>query len=158
MQSNPDPPPVPPAPAPAPRPYHSWFVTLVAASGFSAAHFGNASQVPDSILTLANTTTPWTMCAVLAQSPLDGAKVYKCFSNVDITAHVPRIFARVLELRVHHWPYTFPSLAPTTAYQPLQLGPRWLYLGALESLAVAMECSVIAGRNAALTIAHAHSR
>ncbi len=79
---------------------------MVAAAGFNPAAFPGhkGKTIPDSILTTANTTTAWTVCAILAKSPLDAANIYKCFSNTDISLQVPTLFADVKEVLVHHWP------------------------------------------------------
>lgn len=90
---------------------------------------------------------------MLARSPLpDKANIYKCFSNVDISALVPRLFIDVSDTFVHLWPYTFPDLSPTLNYQPVLLDRAVISLNTLESVAVAMEESVVSGRNAALLL------
>lgn len=142
--------------------YHHWWVTLVAADGLNPAYFGlsNSSQVPDSILTTqsASLTTPWTMCSVMAKG-LGAAKIYKCFSNEDVSSEIPQLFLGVSETFVQYWPQTFPQLVPgVDSFQPIQLTSAAsgsipvLYLNTMESVAVAMEGSVIAGKNAAKLI------
>jgi len=136
------------------RPYHHWYVTLVAATSFNRSHFKTSSEVPDSLLTTSSTTSDWTMCSILAQGS-DLQNIYKCFSNVDISSLVQSnstLFVDVKDSLVHHWPMTFPSMTPNAAFQPLQEGNIY-NLNAMESVAVAMEGSVIAGKNIAQLIA-----
>ena len=85
----------------------------------------------------------------------DNTSYYKMFSNSDITVLLPQIFKGVVSSRVQHWPYTFPHFTVTskTELQPLKLDSGIFYLNAMESVASAMETSVIAARNAALLVA-----
>lgn len=138
---------------PPSRSYHHWWVTLVAASALEPTYFGlpKKNVVADTILTTQNATVNWTMCSVLDKAP-DGAKVYKCFSNADISLELPRLFHGLLEWRTHYWDQTFPDLAPpssSSSYQPVLLGPNVYYLNAIESVGVAMEAGVVAGKNVA---------
>ena len=142
-----------PFPQLLPRVFHHWWVTLVGAKGFNASYFGaGESEVPDSILTLANATVPWTTCAVIAKG--NETKIYKCFSNADISALVEtQLFEGVLEVHTHLFQHTFPQMVPGTAsFQPVVLDNGVIYTGALESVAVARECGIISGYNAARII------
>ncbi len=93
------------------------------------------------------------MCAVLARGT-DNCNIYKCFSNIDIRSLLPTLFTSPRpDAYVHLWPATFPDLSPLTgAYQPFTLARGLFSLGAMESVAVAMEAAVISGRNAAILI------
>ena len=62
------------------------------------------------------------------------------------------IFVNPQFSHVEAWPYTFPSLEPTTQYQPVTLSPRLYNLNAIETVASAMEGSVLAARNIAQLI------
>jgi hypothetical protein len=135
------------------RSYHHWWVTLVGARRFNGAYFGASAgeEVADSILTLANSTAPWTTCAVIAKG--NATNVYKCFSNADISALAEtQLFEGVVEVHTHFFEHTFPQMVPGGSFQPVVLGNGVVYTGALESVAVAMECGIISGYNAARLI------
>ncbi len=135
------------------RTYHHWWVTLVGARGLNGSYFGVAAgmEVPDSILTLANATVPWTTCAVIAKGNL--TNVYKCFSNADISVSAQtQLFEGVVEVHSHFFEHTFPQMVPKGSFQPVVLPNGVIYTGALESVAVAMECGIISGYNAAKMI------
>lgn len=97
----------------------------------------------------------------MAELP-DGTKIFKMFSNEDVTSFLDDIFVDPStdpkDLVVQHWNYTFPYLTPkntTNMFQPIFLSEKsktLIYLNALESTASAMETSIIAGRNAALIL------
>jgi hypothetical protein len=130
-----------------PRLYRHWWVTLVAASSFNSSFFGESSsfQVPDALLTLANATlSPFVTCAVIAKGRT--RNVYKCFSNEDLTGTTQFLFSNITE---HHVFCKKQFLSPTSSFQPIVLPLNVVYLSAMESVAVAMEGSVIAGKNAA---------
>jgi hypothetical protein len=135
------------------RAYHHWWVTLVGAQSFSRSYFGTgATAPPDSILTLANATVPWTTCAAIAKG--NETNIYKCFSNADISALVEtQLFEGVVEVHTHFFEHTFPQMVPGNSdFQPVVLDNGVIYTGALESVAVAMECGIISGYNAARLI------
>ncbi|KAL6079602.1 Prenylcysteine oxidase-like [Balamuthia mandrillaris] len=138
-----------------PRPYVHWFVTMVQSSGLNATYFGKAKteQVPDSILTTGNSTAPFVVVSIQAQ-PDPTTKIYKIFSNEDVSDRLNSIFVNVTNHVVQHWNYTFPVYKAMNDddYQPIVLHDNLFYLNAMESVATAMECSVIAGRNIALLI------
>lgn len=51
-----------------------------------------------------------------------GQIIYKIFSNVNITkSELSKIFVNMTNTLTQHWPYTFPDMAPTQTYQPVQL-------------------------------------
>ncbi len=137
-------------PTVAPRLYRHWWVTLVAAESFSRSYFGVTSEVPDSLLTLANSSADFVTCAVIAKGTT--RKVYKCFSNLDISSHVEDLFSNVSESFVHLFDLTFPLMTPNPHYQPVLLANNLIYVSGMESVAVAMEGSVISGKNAAKVI------
>jgi hypothetical protein len=129
------------------RTYHHWYVTLVSAMGFSPSFF-NQSNPPDSILTTKNATSKFTTCAIIARGT-ENRKVYKCFSNVQLeNMYLETLFEGLYESYAHFWPQTFPEMIPNTKFQPIQMNGVY-YLNAMESVAVAMEGSVIAGKNVA---------
>merc|ERR1719174_2478293 len=147
-----------------PRAYRHWFVTVVCARGGLAPEFfgypasHNLSWVQN-VLTTQNTSSSVPFNVVqLETTPLaDGSAYWKLFSNADVTSHLDHIFRGVFENEtvVQHWPYTFPLLHPVSAstpsgYQSLEPMQNFFYLNAIESVSTAMECSVLAGRNAAL--------
>ena len=83
---------------------------------------------------------------------LESRKIYKCFSNVNIDSILPSLFDGVKESYTHLWEYTFPQMRPNSDFQPLRLNGVF-YLSTMESVAVAMEGSVISGKNVATLIA-----
>jgi len=128
------------------------YVTHVQALGLDPLYFGldEGTEVPDSILTTPDSQLPFTIIGIEDPSlTVEGAKIYKIFSNSDITPVLEDIFIDVTDSHVHLWEYTFPNLIPTTEYQPIELASNLLYLNTMESTVTAMEGSVIAGRNAA---------
>jgi prenylcysteine oxidase / farnesylcysteine lyase len=158
------------------REFEHWYVTVVRAAAVDPAYFGlpPTATVPENVLTKAG-------CASASGSPCpfnviqlevslaQGDNVYKLFSNTDVQADLDHIFQGVSHVHVQHWPFTFPKLKPVavpsaagsaavSGYQPIVLhdegsGGGILYLNTMESVASAMEGSVIAGRNAAMLIA-----
>ena len=80
--------------------------------------------------------------------------------DADLSQDIEKIFEHPVanETTVQHWPFTFPVLRPGEEYQPVEIdlleggGGGVLYLNAMESVAAAMEGSVIAARNVALKI------
>lgn len=115
----------------------------------------------------AHTTHTHTLTFTLLTDPATNISIYKIFANAAIDEDTLRhkIFLNVTETHTQYWPFTFLDLTPPPAasisagsssgagYQPLTLFPRVLYLSPIESVASAMECSVIAGRNAAMLLA-----
>jgi hypothetical protein len=93
----------------------------------------------------------------------DGTGLWKLFSNDDVRPHLTSIFLGLstdpADTVVQHWNYTFPVLSPVNgsagapSYQPISLADGVWYVNAMESVASAMEGSIIAGRNLALTLA-----
>jgi len=116
--------------------------------------------MPDNILTTQSAvpTTPFNVLQ-LETSLRNGENIYKLFSNQDLEEEIPRIFTNVTHVRTQDWPYTFPHLdpikpsdtsaSPPKAYQPIILSDGIYYLNTMESVASAMEGSVIAARNVA---------
>ena len=134
------------------RTYHHWWVTMVASSGFNASYFGlpATSTIADSLLTTQNSSSSWTTCAVLAKGN-NATKIFKCFSNRDISPELDQLFMGPgVDHVSQYWGHTFPNMVPgVESFQPIELAPRIYYLNTMESVAVAMEGSVIAGRNVA---------
>jgi len=137
----------------AKRAYQHWFVTLTLAKSVNPAYFGNIAKMPDNIMTTYNSTAPFVVLYPVAQAK-SGLIVYKTFSNEDIQHLLNDIYIGVQDHFVQVWPFTFPDLSPQSAYQPIIWAPNLYYISGMDSVATAMECSTIAGRNAALLIAH----
>lgn len=136
--------------------YHHWWVTLAAADGFSPRYFGlpPTASVPDTIVTPRNSTAPFVVCYIVGQSAAK-KKLYKCFSNQDIASRLNDMYAGLVSSHVQYWPQTFPELrAAAAGFQPVVLGPGLFYTSTMDSIGVAMEASVVAGRNIADLIAH----
>ena len=148
------------------RPFRSWYVTIVAAERLNPTYFGldvNAS-VPDVIFTSsgASRNTNWSAIQVLAKAQLPEwnttQNIYKIFANSNVTSSIPFLFINPVYDYTHHWPFTFPELIPIdnssnlARFQPIILAPALYYLNSMESVASAMEGSVIAGRNAAMLV------
>jgi len=133
------------------RPYVHWFVTLILAKSLNPAYFGNPSTVPDNVFTTGNTTAPFVVVYPVSKSQ-SGLVIFKIFSNEDVESYLNSIFLGVQDHFVQVWPYTFPDLSLQSSFQPVILAPNLYYLGGMESVATAMECSTISGRNAALLI------
>lgn len=153
---------------PKSRPYRHIFVTIVRATGLQPSYFGlgpQDTQKFNNILTSrkANATTPFVVVEQETVLP-DKTELWKLFSNEDVRPHLNQIFVGVStnpsDIIVQSWPYTFPELVPitktsATQYQPLTLDNGIHYINAMESVASAMEGSIIGGRNVALTLAQA---
>jgi prenylcysteine oxidase/farnesylcysteine lyase len=120
------------------------------------AYFGlhdKGAKLPENILTTRDcaSNTPFNVIQLEAALGQDD-NLYKIFSNEDIRPLLPRLFKAVTSVTVQAWPYTFPKLSPVNAggYQPIVLSESGVfYLNTLESVASAMEGSIIAGRNVA---------
>lgn len=126
-------------------------------------------MITENILTTANSSASTPFVVVQQEATLPGGSaLWKLFSNEDVRPQLGEIFAGLAggdeEVVVQRWPYTFPRLVPVAvnasgaaSYQPIDLeagGGRLLYINTMESVASAMEGSIIAGRNAALLLAH----
>jgi len=138
------------------RNYTNWYITLVIAKSLNPSYFNTtADNVSGSILTLQNSTAPFVAIGLQDMTP-DGNGVYKISSNQELDdTLISQIFVGVTNTFRHHWLYTFPilnPLSPGEKYQPIVLADNLLYLNSIESTAVAMGCSVLAGRNLAQII------
>lgn len=128
------------------------YVTHVQATGINPVYFGMEAgeEAPDSILTTPDSTLPFTIIGIEDPSlTVEGAKIYKIFSNTDVSSLLSQMFIDVSDFHVHHWDYTFPHLIETSDFQPILLAPNMFYLNTMESTVTAMEGSVISGRNIA---------
>ena len=143
-----------------PREFTHWYVTVVKARGLSEDYFGSNVSSYTNLLTTENSTAPFNVIQQVTDPTSSGESCYwKLFSNSNISEHLEDIFvgAAVDDVIVQHWPYTFPLLRPTqsarepneTAFQPVTLMEGIVYINGMESLASAMETSIIGGRNAA---------
>jgi len=150
------------------EPYHrrlfmKWIVTHIVAKGINPSFFGEEEgfEVPDTVLTTNDSTLPFTIISIRDKT-IDGTfNIYKIFSNNPVSDFLDKLFLDLQTFQVQEWPYTFPDLKPppsptTTAsrYQPINLFDNSIYyLNGIESLASAMESSIISGRNIATLIA-----
>ena len=144
------------------REFTHWYVTVVKAAGLSEEYFKDARVANfTNMLTTQSSSAPFNVIQQVTDPIEKGQGSYwKLFSNSEIAGELlARIFvdADVNGSIVQHWPYTFPHLTPTqsagdpdkTNFQPLNLMPGMVYVNAMESLASAMETSIIGARNAA---------
>eukprot|EP01113_Clastostelium_recurvatum_P012057 TRINITY_DN16218_c0_g1_i1.p1 TRINITY_DN16218_c0_g1~~TRINITY_DN16218_c0_g1_i1.p1 ORF type:complete len:365 (-),score=58.79 TRINITY_DN16218_c0_g1_i1:116-1210(-) len=138
-----------------PREFVEWHVTLVSASSLNPSYFGMpaGSTVPDLVVATGNSTAPFAVINPMLKAP-SGNTIYKIFSNSDISSLISSIFVGVRASYVHAWPFTFPRLDVVAPghYQPIVLADGLYYVNTIESLASAMECSTLAGRNIAQII------
>ena len=140
------------------RTYVHWYVTLVVAEALNPDYFGR-DPTPDNVYTTHNSTTVFVVVAIEGNDEMaNDSKVYKIFSNGNVQGSVSAMFLGIQQVIVQHWPYTFPDLSPSktnnaTEFQPIVLDNGLYYLSGMESIAVAMECSVTSARNVALLIA-----
>ena len=137
------------------RKFRHWYVTVVRAASVSRAYFNVSDdyQLPDSILTTVSSAqhTPFNVVQLEANLGTND-NLFKIFSNGDVQNVLAEIFVNVSSVTTQFWPYTFPELVPVSSlgqYQPIQLSEGMFYLNTMESVASAMEGSVIAGRNVA---------
>eukprot|EP00659_Diplonema_papillatum_P005790 gene5790-8855_t len=134
------------------RTYHHWYVVYAIAEAADPSYFETSGPVPDAVLTPENTTAPFVQLATRYQLP-SGLKAFEFFSNAPLDDKLNDMFTGLQWNKTIVYPATFPNLAPDPAnYQPNKLHPSVYYPNALESMAVAMEISVIGGRNAAMQI------
>ena len=116
-------------------------------------------RVPDNILTTqsASPTTPFNVLQLeVSLGPQDN--VFKLFSNADLSGELSKIFTGIRSVRVQDWPFTFPVLRPVhnvSEFQPIVWAEGLYYVNTMESVASAMEGSVIAGRNVAIMMSQA---
>ena len=133
-------------------------MTVVRARGIDPTFFGLApnAKLPQNILTTANSAAPFNVVQLEATLPGTNLSAFKLFSNAELPEKLlSRIFSDLASVTVQVWPFTFPRLVPGAAstFQPITLAPGLRYLNGLESVASAMEGSIIAGRNAAQLMA-----
>eukprot|EP00164_Ancoracysta_twista_P010040 GFYU01015016.1.p1 GENE.GFYU01015016.1~~GFYU01015016.1.p1 ORF type:complete len:514 (+),score=120.04 GFYU01015016.1:24-1565(+) len=135
------------------------YVTFVEADDINLSYFDPSttpsSTSPDDILTTESSGNLFTELSYRGQSK-SGKRVYKMFTNEDITGRLSELFVNHSNPYVHHWPHTFPNLNPSaqSSYQDVHLDShRMFYINGMESVASAMEGSVIGARNIALLVA-----
>eukprot|EP01094_Clydonella_sp_ATCC50884_P008980 TRINITY_DN18516_c0_g1_i1.p1 TRINITY_DN18516_c0_g1~~TRINITY_DN18516_c0_g1_i1.p1 ORF type:complete len:457 (+),score=155.85 TRINITY_DN18516_c0_g1_i1:93-1463(+) len=139
-----------------PRPFVTWYVTQVIADAVNGTYFGggSGSTAPDSVLTTNTSALPFTVISVESEAQ-GGGIIYKLFSKVAVEREVPKIFVNPSAVYVKHWKFTFPVLSPNTPFQPVVLAPGVFYVNTMESVASAIEGSVISSRNiAGLIVEH----
>lgn len=135
------------------RDYVHWFVTHVQADGLSPAYFNTQKdEVPDVIMTYENSTSPFNVISIIDSAVNSNQKIYKIFSNVDVSDRLDSMFINHSDSLVQHWNYTFPDLQPPRHYQPLKAANNLYYVNTMESVVTAMEGSAISGRNVAKLI------
>ncbi|EGD79821.1 hypothetical protein PTSG_10804 [Salpingoeca rosetta] len=140
-----------------PRPFVSCTVTIVEAAGLRPARFNappNATM-PEQILTTANATSDGFTAVQLVATTAANRSVYKLTTvgGADNTT-LDSMFVDRSRVVQHTWHYTFPRLNPFSdplppLYQPIEVAPNVFHVNAMESVASAMEGSVIAARNIA---------
>ncbi|KJE88462.1 hypothetical protein CAOG_00116 [Capsaspora owczarzaki ATCC 30864] len=140
-----------------PRQFVHWYVTIIVAKSVNPAYFNEQPSfvVPEAVLTTqpkSGNATVFNVVQYIADAD-NGYHIYKIFSNDWVNSTLPELFVDIREYDVQVWPYTFPELVATTKFQPIELSPDLFYLNTMESIASAMEVSVIAGRNVAALVA-----
>ena len=134
------------------RKYVYWYVIWVVADSINSHAFDRDDVMPDITLTPENSTALFVKLAAEYNIIGSQQKAFRFFSNNPID-DLSKRFVNPTWNQTFHWPYTFPELAPEPLnYQPVKLHQNIYYPNALESMAVAMECAVIGGRNAAQMI------
>lgn len=137
-----------------PRKFENCTVTVVKAKSVNVSYFNldDASKVPNNIFTTskASESTPFTVMQLEAGDLKDGYSIWKFFSVQSVPIH--DIFIDIAQVKIQKWPYTFPHLEPNPTFQPIKLAPHVYYLNTMESIASAMEVSIIAGRNIAMLL------
>ncbi len=138
------------------RTWTYWYVHHVSAISLNNNFFKqpkNWSQ-PQAILTTSNSSTPWATIQQVARNK-NGMNIYKLFCFRNITSTIDRYFLGVNKVHVKYWRYTFPVLAPIerqSQFQAIQLDDNVFNINTMESVASAMEGSVISGRNVAMMV------
>ena len=135
----------------------------------------------DNILVEAGADVPFNVVQLEATLP-DNSTLWKLFSNGPLDDAFLQTLFRGLssdpaDTVRQHWPFTFPALKPVSpvspsgtaaaggaaggaaavgssgdTYQPIVLAPGLYYVNAIESVASAMEGSILAARNIALLL------
>merc|ERR1712232_909514 len=85
------------------REYVHCYVTHVQATSFNPLYFGMEAnqEIPDSVMTTPNSNLPFTIAQIRDPSlTLPGAKIYKIFSNTDISNQLDDIFIDVSDFNV----------------------------------------------------------
>jgi prenylcysteine oxidase/farnesylcysteine lyase len=156
-------PPLPPSTS-LDRGFTGWFVTVVLASRLNVAQFDGAEVKLDpsdcTVLTSAHGTTadvPYVCVQPLGKHGSGVSKgVFMVYSDTAIDQRLAELFVGPEAHHVQHWPYTFGQLPPisigpnaSAQVQPVVLAPGLYNANAMESIASAMEISVIGARNAA---------
>ena len=150
------------------RGFTDWYVTVIKAGALDAKQFGPASAADPCtahegciVLTTAAGSTEKTPYVCIQPLGKHGEgpgseNVWMVYSDEKPDPFV--LFTNVSAFESHHWPYTFSGLRPVTEplaqLQPVVLHPAGLInANALESIASAMEISVMGARNAARIVA-----
>lgn len=149
------------------RGFSDWYVTVVEAEKINTEQFSGGGMrnttvklnpADCTVLTTANGTTsavPYVCLQPLGKHGAGVSKgVFMVYSNLPLAPHLDKLFVGVGQVLVQHWPYTFAALTPITSehqqLQPVVVMEEGLYnANAVESIASAMEISVIGARNAA---------
>ena len=121
--------------------------------------------MPEQILTAANATQDgFTALQVVANTRTRNRTVFKLTTLLPPNnATLQGFFIDHSRVVQHSWQYTFPRLRPFSTRdtvnavpldQPIEVAGNVFHLNAMESVASAMEGSVIAGRNIAQLLWH----
>ena len=133
------------------RSWTYWYVHHVTAALLNHTYFNHPSTwtPPSDVLTTKNASTPW------AQINYNWLNIYKLFCFQNITTTMNQYFLGVKTVTVKHWKYTFPILKPVqndSEFQAIVLDSNMYNINAMESVASAMEGSVIGARNVAMMV------
>ena len=130
-------------------------VTIVKAKSVNLSYFhlDDVAKLPNNIFTTSKADAPFTVMQLETNDLDDGYSIWKFFSVQSVP--LDQIFNDVSDVHVQQWPYTFPHLDPNITFQPILLAPHLYNVNTMESVASAMEGSIIAGRNIAMILSSA---
>lgn len=132
------------------RTFNAGYITIVSADSLNSTYFNSSNNLPDTILTLSNSTSPFIMIDVVNEG-IDGKLIYKLFSRESIPLKlINQLFVKPERPFSQFWPYAFPQFKPTNNFQPIILQKNLFNLNAMES--IGLGTSSISGRNIALII------
>ena len=138
------------------RSWTHWYVYHVTAASLNHTYFNQPSTwtPPSDVLTTKNASTPWAQIQLISIGA-DGLNIYKLFCFQNITTTMSQYFLGVKTVTVKHWKYTFPDLKPVqkdSEFQAIVLDSNLYNINAMESVASAIEGSVISARNVAMMV------
>ncbi|XP_072030148.1 prenylcysteine oxidase 1-like [Amphiura filiformis] len=137
------------------RTWTYWYVHYVSAKSLNNAYFNQPQNwnQPQDILTTSNASTTWATIQFITNN--NGLNIYKLFCFQNITSTINKYFLGVKTVHVKYWKYTFPELMPIqkdSQFQDIELDDNLFNINTMESVASAMEGSVISGRNVAMIV------